>query len=280
MRALMPLLILTALASGCLENISANRTCPQPGLWTLSGPLTDEGRITRGFTQGTGILVWTNNTHNDPATLYLEGMTLPSNQQIYADTFAGSYRPVPSGFLEFARLRLDQPERSIEGVRVNSRLYVADGYNCGREDGVSVDLTFADPAAGKIVKPGQGALVRTAGFWTNGTLFYTNIERVHTNTHFPRGGWYEYTDDAPLKVYVYNSTRTELPKRYAEAGYGTTIPGFNLALRTMETPTSRALRIEPAQAYTRPGNENHPLYGDALVFYIEVVDVTAVPCKI
>jgi FKBP-type peptidyl-prolyl cis-trans isomerase 2 len=63
-------------------------------------------------------------------------------------------------------------------------------------------------------------------------------------------------------------------------GYYTTIPGFNDALKGLSTNTVHVVRLAPEQAYTRSGNEKHPLYGDALVFYIKVVDVVDAPCPL
>jgi hypothetical protein len=37
-------------------------------------------------------------------------------------------------------------------------------------------------------------------------------------------------------------------------------------------------RIAPEDAYTQPGREDHPLYGDAIVFLIELADVVDAPC--
>jgi hypothetical protein len=163
--------------------------------------------------------------------------------------------------------------------------------------------------AGPTVAVGSGALVRTAGFWENGTLFYTNIASVHASG-VPRASWYAWGGDEPLRVYVYDQARTEQPPQWrgarsnlvvagqqtgvappqdalaiagdvdseAGAGYSTTIQGFNEALKGLSTTATRVVRLAPEEAYTLPGNEAHPLYGDAIVFYIDIVEAVAAPC--
>lgn len=59
--------------------------------------------------------------------------------------------------------------------------------------------------------------------------------------------------------------------------YYTTIEGFNEALKGLSTTTARIVHVPPEKAYTRPGLENHPLYGDELVFYI-LLQVKSQPC--
>lgn len=127
---------------------------------------------------------------------------------------------------------------------------------------------------------GKGVLVRTVGWWTNGTSFYTNLERYHARTDLPGGYLSDYDGADPLKVYVYNESSDERPERYNDSGYVTTIPGFNAALHGLATVGGRVVYLEPGQAYTRDGYEDHALYGDALVFYIEALEVTTVPCEV
>jgi hypothetical protein len=83
-----------------------------------------------------------------------------------------------------------------------------------------------------------------------------------------------------------------MPNRYRDAGWFTTIEGFNGALRAegrsapYQTTGGILADIPPERAYTKPqyaGNQTspaHDLYGDALVFYIEVVDVVQEPCPL
>jgi hypothetical protein len=164
---------------------------------------------------------------------------------------------------------------------------------------------------GDLAQVGQGVRVLTAGFWENGTLFYTNMQDIH-DSDVPRAGWYEWGGADPLNVYVYDQDRTERPAEWgpptaqlasrpslgppfddaaatgigtaagAEAtagvGYGTTIKGFNEALKGLSTTTSRVVWVAPEDAYTRAGNEDHVLYGDAVVFLIRVVEVVPAPC--
>jgi FKBP-type peptidyl-prolyl cis-trans isomerase 2 len=61
-------------------------------------------------------------------------------------------------------------------------------------------------------------------------------------------------------------------------GYFTTITGFNEALKGLSTRTSRVVHVAAEDAYTLPGNEGHPLYGDDIVFLIQVEAVDDLPC--
>jgi hypothetical protein len=161
----------------------------------------------------------------------------------------------------------------------------------GRSGALAWDLQA--PAAGAVAQPGMGVRVMTAGFWENGTLFYTNIPQVD-QAPWPRAAWYGWEGADPLAVYVYAQDRGERGALWhgSTAGtplgaptenatlwdYATTIPGFNAALKGLSLGTARVVRVAPEEAYTRAGNERHPLYGAALVFYIKLVAVEALPC--
>lgn len=149
---------------------------------------------------------------------------------------------------------------------------------------------LAAPRSGKSAEPGQGVHAFTAGFLEDGTLFYTNIGAVD-QADWPRVEWYAWGGGDALPVYVYDEDRAEQPAQWKDPqagtpaegtvpglGYFTTIPGFNEALKGLSTNTVRVVRMAPEDGYTRPGNEEHPLYGSALVFYIKLVDVVDLPC--
>ncbi|MFO1536157.1 MAG: hypothetical protein ABR586_10865 [Thermoplasmatota archaeon] len=161
----------------------------------------------------------------------------------------------------------------------------------GRSGQLAWDLKV--PEAGPTAQPGMGVQVMAAGFWENGTLFYTNIKQVDA-AQWPRAPWYAWGGSDPLAVYVYGSDRAERDPLWSLTtqgtalgpptgnatlwSYATTIPGFNAALKGLSATTARVVRIAPEDAYTRPGNEAHPLYGAALVFYIKLVAVERLPC--
>jgi hypothetical protein len=174
-----------------------------------------------------------------------------------------------------------------EGGRLDLHYHLAECE--GMHDG-TISWELAPPSSGDSAQPGQGVHVYTAGFWENGTLFYTNIEAID-HSDWPRAAWYAWEGKDTLPVYVYDQDRGEQPVVWKDPqagtplegtvpglGYFTTIPGFNDALKGLSTNTVRVVRMEPEDAYTRAGNEKSPLYGDALVFYIKVVDVVDLPC--
>ncbi len=187
----------------------------------------------------------------------------------------------------FQRLRV-APEPGPSGaVRLNWTLERReDGCRAGTSGKLAWSLD--PPTEGDSAQPGQGVHVYTAGFWENGTLFYTNIEALDASA-WPRAGWYAWEGGEALRVYVYDTDRSEMPAVWNPAAgtpvdgagpwaYYTTIPGFNEALKGLSTHTTRVVRLAPEEAYTRAGNEEHPLYGDALVFYIQVERVVDLPC--
>ena len=166
-------------------------------------------------------------------------------------------------------------------------------YSYSRCDGPqagTITWDLAAPVEGDRAEPGAGVHVYTAGFLEDGTLFYTNIKAID-HDDWPRTDWYAWEGDEPLPVYVYDEDRAEQPVYWKDPqsgtpiagtvpglGYYTTIPGFNDALKGLSTHTVRVVRMEPEDGYTRAGNEDHPLYGEPLVFYIKAVDVVPLPC--
>jgi hypothetical protein len=174
----------------------------------------------------------------------------------------------------------------------------ADGIDCVRFPAAEWQ-PFAPAREGALAEVGKGALVYTAGFYEDGTLFYTNMPEIHEGPYaqdlaWPRADWYSWSGESPLQVYVYDKDRNEMPPQWGAGGdvpetpfpnavpsrYFTTIRGFNEALKGLSTSTLTAVRIAPEDAYTRPGNEEHPLYGESLVFLIRVEAVADQPCSI
>jgi FKBP-type peptidyl-prolyl cis-trans isomerase 2 len=159
-------------------------------------------------------------------------------------------------------------------------------------------------------QPGQGAHVWYAGFWENGTLFDTNLQALDVGSDWPKAGWYEGGHWDPIPVYVYDQDRSEQGPEWKSlsanvlgatpapvdpydetiggatgqadtasgVGYFTTIKGFNEAVKGLPVGTRQAFHLAPEDAYTQPGREDHLLYGDALIFLVEVRDVVDAPC--
>lgn len=155
----------------------------------------------------------------------------------------------------------------------------------------SVRLRVGDGAADVVVhvadlgrehaRAGVGAQVLTVGFWDNGTVFYTNMKEVRDNA---RLHWVTLDEDArddenmvPIKMFVGGKRGEPVPEPYNSTGYVNLIEGFDERVRTgnggMRGGETLVARIPPEKAYTRPGNEEHRLYGEALNFVIRVVSV-------
>lgn len=190
-----------------------------------------------------------------------------------------------------------------------------DAPGCPGQARTGIEWDLAAPREGVLAIPGQGVHVMTAGFLTDGTLFYTNMPEVDGDPRWNRTASYAWGGDDPLPVYVYDQDRSEQPAHWKSAsanvlpnlpktgvpqvdqnaslaaatalgaadsaagvGYFTTITGFNAALKGLPTTSMHVAVIPPEQAYTRPGNEGHALYGQTLVFVIKVLDVVQSPC--
>ena len=282
MRVSSPAVAILLLLSGCVLPPLGNDACPEPIGWFLTGPFDEDGRASMFLGPTYRILFFGRSTAADNADLTM---------RIKEPAFS-TKDPVVKYFNASAEEGLS-PNGTVMGGATpsffaeqdfgegNYTLALSqDSTQCDPPGELSVSQAFTHVSPGESARPGVGVMVKTAGFWQNGTLFYTNMARVHDDPKFERAGWYEYEGDDPLPVYIYNETRTERPERYNASGFVTTIPGFNEALKKTFVGTSAVASLSPTEAYTRPGNENHDLYGDAIVFYIEITDVVAIDCPL
>ena len=132
---------------------------------------------------------------------------------------------------------------------------------------------------------GKGAHVRYAGFYTNGTLFGTNIKAVDEIQAWPKSGFYKFDGDAALPVFVYDRDRSEgdaspiwNPKdaqgKSVGWKYSTTIKGFNSALKALPALLPKVVALEPQDAYPDRG----VLKGEKLIFYIMLEEAVDTPC--
>lgn len=128
-------------------------------------------------------------------------------------------------------------------------------------------------AGGPPVEAGMHVLTYTVGVWINGTSFYTNIASLNEDAAFPAGYDRSAFGGAPLPVYVYDQDRSEQPARSIDTCHFTTIPGYNALLKTQSEGGTGVRFLAPEDGYTRAGNEEHFLYGDALVFLNTVIAI-------
>lgn len=128
------------------------------------------------------------------------------------------------------------------------------------------------PATGpNPVGPGQHVHTATVGVWLNGTSFYTNIPDLNADEAFPAGYDRSEFGGDPLPIYVYGEDRTEQPPGSKDTCHFTTITGYNALLKTQVEHGTSVRWLAPEEAYTRPGAEEHQLYGDVLVFMNTIV---------
>ncbi len=125
--------------------------------------------------------------------------------------------------------------------------------------------------SGDAVGAGDHVQTITAGFWVNGTSFYTNIQALNDDPAFPAGyDRSEFGGDA-LPIYVYDRDRTEQPPTSKDHCRFTTINGYNEMLKRQSDGGTSVTYMAPEDGYTRPGNEDHDLYGDPLIFINTIV---------
>lgn len=290
--ALTPLFVLAF--AGCVGIQPA--VCLPLDSFSLWGRATPEGSIGRSLNQtahqaSASVLYWFHNPYSEPVTpepRFESGSTplLTSFDHILSDD------PLPpdgrgfgySKVVEHRAAATDKPNDVNLSLFKSDSREVAPGAHvyCNPSEEPVYDIRLNPGRTGAPPTPGTGVWVHTAGFWENGTLFYTNMDRVNNDTRVPKAGWYQYGGGASLRVYVYNTSAKERPSRYNQTGnaYSPTIQGFNTALKTLPDTGSVIAHIPAEQAYTQPGREKHRLYGDNLVFYIEIEKRVTVPCPL
>lgn len=286
--AVLSILLISAIAlAGCLDGTPlSGDACPEPVVSLFHGQ-TSQGATPRAPSQPVTVLAWITNPAEATADVAvrtdasdaasLEGL------QPDASRHHGIHHTLAPKATGFAFFEIDVPAED-DDLGVTGSLGPSDGAEgalaCQETSIRSSSLDLAEPRSGDPVEVGKGVLVHTAGVWTNGTSFYTNLDRFHQRGDLPKAYLGDYGGGDPLKVYVYDESPDEMPRRYEEAGYAATIPGFNDALKGMTTTAPRTTYLTPEEAYTREDRRDHPLYGDALVFYIEVVEVVEEPCTV
>lgn len=126
---------------------------------------------------------------------------------------------------------------------------------------------------------GMGARVYYVLWLDNATLFATNLKAAADQDGIPEAPSNETPSWTPLKVYVGGERGKAPPEPYNSTDcdadepppcYHPVIPGFDARLRGMVEGETLAVRVPKEQAYTVPGNETHPLYGQNLNFLVRV----------
>lgn len=280
------ILSISLIAAGCLGgDEQGSVACPDPELQVFHG--TDgSGTVPTAPGEPIPLVYWATNPTD--STVQLVGTTLPAPEGALDPQDPGApvdreivhevgpnqtsfavFQPGPDG--ENLTLQVDLAPTGPDAL--------VDGLDCDLTGVAAGEVPLAPPAEEDRGQTGKGVHVHTVGWWTNGSSFYTNLDRYHDSS-LPKGYLGEYAGGDPLKVYVYDEDPDEMPRRYEEAGYAVTIPGFNEALKGIHTTAPRLVYLEPEQAYTREDRRDHALYGDALIFYIEAVEVEEVPCTV
>lgn len=133
------------------------------------------------------------------------------------------------------------------------------------------EWTVTIASAATAVSPDHHVQTATVGVYPDGTSFYTNIAALHADRNMTRD--YDNTTFGgdPLPVYVYGQARGEQPAGSRDTCHFTTISGYNTLLKTQAAGSTNVRYLRPEEAYTLPGNEEHALYGEALVFLNTVV---------
>jgi hypothetical protein len=136
------------------------------------------------------------------------------------------------------------------------------------------------------LRAGVGTRLYYVLFADNASVIETNEPTVQSQTGITYARLDNGTPDfTPLQVYVGGKRGTPPPEPYNSTGcttppcYHPVIDGFDARLRDagdgsgMVEGETLAVRIPKERAYTYPGNEAHPLFGQNLNFLIRVVSV-------
>ena len=143
---------------------------------------------------------------------------------------------------------------------------------------VTVDVR---PLGDEPLRAGIGTQLYYVLWYANGTLASTNDPALRNRTALGAAVLDDpnATSTEPLKVYVGGQRGVPPPEPYNSTGYSPVIDGFDARLRDagngqgMVAGETLAVRIPKEDAYTREGNEEHPLYGEDLTFLIRIVTV-------
>jgi hypothetical protein len=142
------------------------------------------------------------------------------------------------------------------------------------------------------LRAGVGTQLLYVLWYANGTLIETNEKTVsdQKGLKWSRLG-NESPDYTPLKVYVGGKRGTPPPEPYNSTGcdkppcYHPVIAGFDRRLQDagdgsgMVQGETLAVRVPKELAYTIPGKEDHPLYGQDLTFLIRIVSVDVLTAR-
>jgi hypothetical protein len=282
---LAPVLALAAL-SGCAAT-NELLGCKGVNVSTFTHASTTAG-LERASDQPVSIGAWVENYNDRPVEASLS--TEPAGTDLATGNATSAEDPTARviddrGRGDFGFFPLEVPTPENGSIEVTVQTAGAGGGQgseqvCDVTSKTTRTLEVAEPEAAAVAQGGKGAIVHTVGWYTDGDPFFHTMDRYVEAEGPPAVPSLGSTGGEPLKVYVYNESSDEMPERYNESGYNTTIPGFNEALKGQATTGGNLAFLEPEEAYTREGTEDHPLYGDELVFYIEVVEVRTVPCKV
>lgn len=142
------------------------------------------------------------------------------------------------------------------------------------------------------LRAGIGTQVTYVLWYDNGTLVETNEKAVADQPGLVWNRLDNSTPDyTPLKIYVGGKRGTPPPEPYNSTGcdtppcYHPVIPGFDRRLQNsgdgtgMVAGETLVVRVNASDAYTYPGNEKHPLYGQDLNFMIHIVSVDVLTAR-
>lgn len=138
----------------------------------------------------------------------------------------------------------------------------------GKNASIRVNTSLIKDFEEKMLEINDKARVNYIGALTDGMIFDTSYFEVANNSDYPKTedfsmrSFYE-----PLGMFVGDSDPDPSDK------YGGMIEGFWKGVIGMKMNETKVVRIPPEMAYTKPGYEEHALYGKTLIFEITVVSI-------
>lgn len=204
-----------------------------------------------------------------------EDRPLLSREQVfYIATAEGYFTPSDAALAEFGDDYADGP--FAYGLQIrwqmnedNSTRWVPPGEMCtvgGDIPQASTKLDAVEPP--QKVDPGDDVTLRTVGTFSNGSIFYENVVGLDDAAAADGG----VSEEDALRAHLYDHSPQEQPPASRTRCYRPLLNLVNDALKEAAIGATVVTYLHPAEAFTRPGLEDHPLYGEPVIYQTTLLD--------